>query len=67
MNWIEQIVTALLKWATGLARQETTSIDAKPDPELRKSLLSKLPGSDPVGVRDDKGGVRYGGGPGSAG
>ena len=42
MNFVEQIVTALLKWLTGLAKTEPTAEDAKPDRELRKKLLDRI-------------------------
>lgn len=58
MNWIGQIVKAVLEWLTTLARQDTTSIDAKPDPALRDQLLARLPDD---GVRHDAGSVRSSG------
>lgn len=42
MNVIEQIVTALLKWLTGLAKTEPTAEDAKPDKELKQKLLDRI-------------------------
>jgi hypothetical protein len=42
LNWIEQIVMALLRWLTGLAREDKTSQDAKPQPELKKRLLDRI-------------------------
>lgn len=42
MNVVEQIVTAILKWLTGLAKTEPTAEDAKPDPELKKKLLDRI-------------------------
>jgi len=42
MNFIEQIVTAILKWLTGLAKTEPTAEDAKPDPELKQKLLDRI-------------------------
>ena len=42
MNAIEQIVTAILKWLTGLAKTEPTAEDAKPDPELKQKLLDRV-------------------------
>jgi hypothetical protein len=42
MNVIEQIVTAILKWLTGLAKTQSTSEDAKPDPELKQKLLDRI-------------------------
>jgi len=42
MNFIEQIVTAILKWLTGLAKTEPTAEDAKPDTELKQKLLDRI-------------------------
>ncbi len=42
MNWIEQIVTAVLRWLTGLAKTEPTAEDAKPDKELKEKLLDRI-------------------------
>jgi len=42
MNVIEQIVTAILKWLTGLAKTQPTAEDAKPDPELKEKLLDRI-------------------------
>jgi len=42
MNIIEQIVTAILKWLTGLAKTEPTAEDAKPDPDLKQKLLDRI-------------------------
>ena len=42
MNIIEQIVTALLKWLTGLAKAQPTAEDAKPDTELKQKLLDRI-------------------------
>ena len=42
MNVVEQIVTAILKWLTGLAKTEPTAEDAKPDPELKQKLLDRI-------------------------
>jgi len=33
---------ALLRWLTGLAREDKTSQDAKPQPELKKRLLDRI-------------------------
>ena len=46
MNFIEQIVTALLKWVTGLAKTPPTVEDAKSDPDLKKKLLDRIAKSD---------------------
>lgn len=42
MSVIEQIITALLKWLTGLAKTEPTAEDAKPDNELKQKLLDRI-------------------------
>jgi len=42
VNIIEQIVTAILKWLTGLAKTESTAEDAKPDKELKQKLLDRI-------------------------
>ena len=42
MNIVEQIITALLKWLTGLAKTPHTVEDAKPDKELRQNLLDRI-------------------------
>jgi hypothetical protein len=42
MNVIEQIVTAILKWLTGLVNTQPTAEDAKPDPELKQKLLDRI-------------------------
>lgn len=42
MNVIEQIVTAILKWLTGLAKTQPTAEDAKPDPALKQKLLDRI-------------------------
>jgi len=42
VNIVEQVITALLKWLTGLAKTEPTAEDAKPDPELKQKLLDRI-------------------------
>ena len=42
MNIVEQIITALLKWLTGLAKTPPTAEDAKPDKELKEKLLDRI-------------------------
>jgi len=42
VNVIEQIITALLKWLTGLAKTPPTVEDAKQNPELKKKLLDRI-------------------------
>lgn len=42
MNWIEQIITALLKWLQGLATKEKTVEDAKDQTDLRDDLRRRI-------------------------
>ena len=42
MNIVEQIITAILKWLTGLAKTPPTAEDAKQDPELKDKLLDRI-------------------------
>lgn len=42
MAWIEQIVTALLKWFQQLAQADTTANESKSDPALRADLLRRI-------------------------
>jgi len=42
VNWIEQIVTALLKWLVGAVKQDQTCEDAKPQEKLRNELLDRI-------------------------
>jgi hypothetical protein len=42
VNIVEQVITALLKWLTGLAKTELTAEDAKPDKELKQKLLDRI-------------------------
>jgi len=42
VNFIEQIVTALLKWLTGFVQKPPTVEDAKRDPDLKKKLLDRI-------------------------
>jgi len=46
VNFIEQIVTALLKWLTSFVQKPPTVEDAKRDPELKKKLLDCIAKSD---------------------
>jgi hypothetical protein len=46
VNFIEQIVTALLKWLTGFIQTPPTVEDAKSDPDLKKKLLDRITESD---------------------
>ena len=42
MNIVEQVITALLKWLTRLAKTPPTAEDAKPDKELKQKLLDRI-------------------------
>lgn len=42
MNWIEQIVSAILKWFTFLVREDKTSQDAKPQDDLKQALHDRI-------------------------
>ena len=46
MNFIEQIVTALLKWLTSFVQTPPTVEDAKRDPDLKKKLLDRIADSN---------------------
>ncbi len=46
MNFIEQIVTALLKWLTSFIQKPPTVEDAKRDPDLKKKLLDRIADSN---------------------
>lgn len=42
MNWLEQIITALLKWLSNLTQTDTVANESKPDPDLRANLLRRI-------------------------
>lgn len=42
MNWIEQIITAILKWLHGLAREDKTVEEAKDQQDLRDDLRRRI-------------------------
>ena len=42
MNWIEQIVSAILKWFTSLVQSDKTSQDAKPQEDLKQVLRDRI-------------------------
>jgi len=46
VNFIEQIVTALLKWLTSFVQKPPTVEDAKRDPNLKKKLLDRIADSN---------------------
>jgi hypothetical protein len=47
MDWFSKLITAVLKWLTAEAKTDVTSINATPDPELRKDLNDRINASDP--------------------
>ena len=42
MNWLEQIVSAILKWFTSFVQSDKTSQDAKPQEDLKKALRDRI-------------------------
>ena len=42
MNWVEQIVTAILKFLRDVASTDKTSEDAMRDQDLRESLRGRI-------------------------
>jgi hypothetical protein len=46
MNWVEQLVKAVLEWLTKLAKRDTISEDSKPNDALKNSLLDRIAESD---------------------
>jgi hypothetical protein len=42
MNWIEQIVSAILKWFTSLVQSDKISQDAKPQEDLKQALHDRI-------------------------
>ena len=42
MNWIEQIVSSILKWFTTYVQSDKTSQDAKPQDDLKKQLHDRI-------------------------
>ena len=46
MNWVEQLVKAVLDWLTRLAKRDTISEDSKPDDSFKNSLLDRISESD---------------------
>ena len=46
MNWVEQLVKAVLDWLTKLAKTDQTSEDSKPNDALKNSLLDRISESD---------------------
>ena len=46
MNWVEQLIKAVLEWLTKLAKTDTISEDSKPDDSFKNSLLDRISESD---------------------
>ena len=46
MNWVEQLVKAVLDWLTKLAKTDTISEDSKPNDALKNSLLDRISESE---------------------
>lgn len=42
MNWVEQLLSAFLKWIEGVARKDQTNEDAKRDPNLLRDLQQRI-------------------------
>ena len=46
MNWVEQIVKAVLEWLTRLAKTDVVSEDSKPNDALKNHLLDRISESE---------------------
>ena len=46
MNWVEQIVKAVLEWLTKLAKTDVVSEDSKPNDALKNHLLDRISESE---------------------
>jgi len=46
MNWVEQVVKAVLEWLTKLAKTDTVSEDSKPKDALKNHLLDRISESE---------------------
>ena len=53
MNWVEQLVKAVLEWLTKLAKTDQTSEDSKPNDALKNSLLDRISESERVRESSD--------------
>jgi hypothetical protein len=60
VNWIEQLVTAFLKWCQGMAQADTRSEDAKSQAKLRDDLRRIIDRHESKRVREpgDSGSAR---------
>ena len=46
MNWVEQLVKAVLEWLTKLAKTDVVSEDSKPNDALKNHLLDRIAESE---------------------
>ncbi len=46
MNWVEQVVKAVLEWLTRLAKTDVVSEDSKPNDALKNHLLDRITESE---------------------
>lgn len=46
MNWVEQLIKAVLDWLTKLAKTDQTSEDSKPNDAIKNSLLDRIAESE---------------------
>ena len=46
MNWVEQVIKAVLEWLTKLVKTDQTSEDSKPNDALKNSLLDRISESE---------------------
>jgi len=46
MNWVEQVIKAVLEWLTKLAKTDQTSEDSKPNDALKNHLLDRISESE---------------------
>ena len=53
MNWVEQLIKAVLEWLTKLAKTDQTSEDSKPNDALKNSLLDRIAESERVRESSD--------------
>ena len=53
MNWVEQLVKAVLDWLTKLVKTDTISEDSKPNDALKNSLLDRIAESERVRESSD--------------
>ena len=67
MNWIQQIVTALLQWLESIARNDTNAEFAKPQNDLRRTLLDRIDSHNRLLKSGDSGPKRTAGNAGRVG